>query len=356
MNTLKKPYDWTKIIEASLLESDEIPMLGKAPSFPWEEFSLILAKLTERSDLKIKPSDLDWRNASELLFGVGENPKILNFSLSPLEGEIYWAISESDLVHLSSLILTDSQTAPLFQDPDFLDGFHFFLATETLFTIDNLRFLEELTPRFSETKAPPSTDCLCTDISITLKESSLSGRLLISKTFVQSWRQYFSSHKPKKLPRELLPKLYANVGAEVARTEISLEQWSKVNPGDFLVLDSCSLNPKTKQGYVTITINGSPTLQAKIQGEGLVLFDEGDTSSSEEADSISPPPSSSVEKPVDEKQDPSSAEEEETADEEQDSPSAEEESADKEKNVLDEFDDDDFEFDDDDDDDFDFDD
>jgi flagellar motor switch protein FliN/FliY len=355
VNTEKEPYNWAKTVESALLQRDDIPMLGGAPTFPWKELSVILSRIFDRENLQVEPSELHWRSAGELLSGMGKNPKILHFVVTPLEGQLCWIMAEPDLVTLSSHLFSDSSSSAPFKDMDFLQGFHYFLATEVMHAIDSLRFLKRLTPRLSTDSTLPSVESLCLDVSITVDEKTTWGRLVVSPSFLESWKQNFAPYRPTTLSSDFLAAFDVTIGIEVGKTELSLEEWSKVRLGDFLVLDNCSLDPDTHEGAATLTVNGHPTFQGTLKGNTIEL--QGLSGTTQKV--VAAPPQASeasiasdtpeeeaiaVETPVEARPPPQA-----------NSPSQGTDDADLDDDNDDDFDDDDFDFDDDDDD-FDFDD
>lgn len=343
MNETNTPFDWVKSVEASLLQSDNIPLFGGAPAFPWKEFNHLLSRTLEREDLKIEPSELRWRSSHELLAGVGENPKILNFVISPLEGPLCWAISEGDLIRLSAYLFSDAAVEAPFQDHDFLQGFHHFLAAEAMYAIDNLRFLQKLTPRLSENTEVLQTEALCQDVHITIQGKPLWGRLLISSPFLESWKEQFAPYKPTRLSANFLTGFDVNVAIQLGACDLNQEILNALKPGDFLLLDECTIDPETFQGSVKVTSNGFPAFSGVLK-EGSVTLQNSVSSTSPQETTAIPPAEEAASTTVSE----------EKAQEGQEI----QKEAKKEKVNDDDFDDDDdFDFDDDDDDDdFDFDD
>jgi flagellar motor switch protein FliN/FliY len=63
------------------------------------------------------------------------------------------------------------------------------------------------------------------------------------------------------------------VHLEAGRVNLNLSEWKKIKIGDFLFLDTCSLDPDEDKGRVTLTINGSPYFRARIKQGSIKILE-----------------------------------------------------------------------------------
>ena len=113
-------------------------------------------------------------------------------------------MASEDIALLMRLLLMKESKNNDVIDPDFQKGFYNFLAVAVLNTIGTLEFDKTLTPHLTSNTELPSSTAFCMDITISLMEKFLMGRLVISSEFLQSWKERYTSRKlnPLSAPRE----------------------------------------------------------------------------------------------------------------------------------------------------------
>lgn len=268
------PYDWIREIPTSLLQLDEIPLLGYPPNFPWEEFAQKLAKILEINRLEIKPHDVEWRKAADLLTGIGSHPIPLQFTIPSIEGRLCWVLAERDIHILMGLLLA-KQNKPLdIIDHEFQKGFIHFLAYEICHVLNDVQFDKTLTPHILDQEDLPNTDSLCMDLSIDIDGQPFVGRLIISPDFRKSWKErYAVRNLDVPLHPELAEKIQIPVHLEAGRADLTLADWKQVKPGDFIILDFCSLDPTEEKGRIMMTVNGLPFFRAKLKDGNIKILE-----------------------------------------------------------------------------------
>jgi flagellar motor switch protein FliN len=267
-------YDWIKQIPHSVLELDSVPLLGTPPSFPWAEFTEELRKLLQLEDLQIQFSPMQWRDSDKHFEGI-EDTSPLFFTIPSLEGTFCWAMSKSDISTLMSIVVLKQASSFPEIDADFQEGFYHFLAIEVLNTLTKVDFDKNLKPALSSSIELPTKPSLCADISISIKQSPLFGRLILSPEFHTSWKERYAHRtlgSPYRSP--LAQKLSVTMHLEAGKVNLNLSEWSKVIPGDFLLLDSCSLEqPGFDKGRIMLTINGIPFFRGKIKEGNIKILE-----------------------------------------------------------------------------------
>ncbi len=262
--------NWLKQIPTSLLEEDEIPLVGFPPNFPWEELSKKLAQLFQLQDLSISPAQaLEWRDESTLVSGLGDDLRILQLVLSPGEGIIYWAMSTQSLRALMGLLLNHDSKALSALDSDFTEGFYRFLATEIIQTMPQLNFDKSLTFHILQDNKLLHEPALCLDVSIKIKEQAFWGRLILSSKFRREWKERYANRTLLAFGQSLNLTFHLEAG----RVSLAPRVWAKVKPGDFVFLDACSLNPREGSGQLKLTIHGLPLFAAELADDGIKLLD-----------------------------------------------------------------------------------
>lgn len=266
---------WLRQIPGELYNLDEKPLIGFPPAFPWQAFSSDLANSLQIANFSIVPGNLQWRSETELFNGLGDRLKTLCLNVSPLTGQIWLAMPEQALSSLMRAILNpDRQASAEFIDEAFSNAFHQFLAAEAINSFSKVDFDKKLSPTVLKESNIPAEPCLCLDITITIGNEASYGRFLISQEFRKSWVQrYAQQQKGLALASPMADALDVIIHLEAGKVHLKPSEWKQIVPGDFVILDSCSLDPNEDKGRVMLVINGSPFFRAKIKQGSLKILE-----------------------------------------------------------------------------------
>ncbi len=263
-------YDWIKKIPGSLLEHDELPLLGSPPQFPWDGFIAKLSETFPNNTITVESSEPKWLSEDELFSGLGTPTKFLAMTISSLEGNVYWALAEEELARLMGALLGNAVT-----DPEYLEGFHHFLALEAINAARKGGFDSHLSVQLMTADEKPSGTQLGFDITITLNGSAFTGRLFINTTLSTSLKNHYYKESEKALYNsELAEKINVLASLEVGSTKLTPKEWSTVSLGDFVILDNCHFKPGDNKGIVMLSYKGKPLFIAKLQEDGTVKLSE----------------------------------------------------------------------------------
>lgn len=264
--TTPKSFDWVREISPDLKKLDSIPLTG-SPPFPWEELSAKLSQTFER-ELTIKPGETTWRKKEDLLTGLGDTPYPLTLTIPSLRGQVCWVMPAQEIEVLAALLLTKDPRPLTFHDPSLNESFYRFLALEVLHHLTQID--NTLTPILSNHSSLPSEDSLCKDISLLIDGETLWGRLMIHPEFRTSWVEHFAQ---QSVPSEIGQLIETTVHLEAGKCQMTPQEWKSINLGDFLLLDSCTLETEHFDGKVLLTINGHPTFRAKLKDGTLKILE-----------------------------------------------------------------------------------
>lgn len=265
-----KTYDWIKQIPSSLLQWDDLPLLGDSPKFPWEDFSTKIMEALSLEGFMVSPGDIQWRSEADYNERIA-NPITLFFQAGSIEGSLAWIMSKNDVVTLMKHLLLQGEKANnVVLDEDLTDGFFHFIALETLRSISLLEFDNSLNVQLCEEGSLPTEAALAQDVSIKLPGHTLNGRLLISSDFRKSWAK---RHAPKTpdvyLQSPLSEKLDLQVHMQTGKVAMARNEWNALSIGDFLLLDSCGIDPVTGEGAINLAVHGLTLFQGSLK-EGKI--------------------------------------------------------------------------------------
>lgn len=265
-------YDWIKQYPSSLLQLDEVPLLGKGPAFAWDQFSVELGRIFQSPDLQVQGSDFQWRTAEKITEGMGEHFTPLYFNVSGLNGTVCWLLNEADVRHIMSLLLNEDDEATHHLDKDFVEGFYQFLVLETLQALSKNELGKTLSPKPLSRKELPNEESLTSDVTILLKGKTFVGRLVLSPDFRRAWKEKYSNRQ-LGISGPVSEKVQVTLRLEGGKTTMKRSEWSKVQPGDFVILDHCTLDPDSEKGRIMVTLNGLPLFRAKVKDGNVKLLE-----------------------------------------------------------------------------------
>lgn len=272
--TVTVPYDWLKQIPKTMLEKDESPLLGAPPPFPWDKFSAIFAKVFQLENLKIEPGQWQVRESKDLLSGLGSKVVPIHCDVAPLQGTVCLVLPEKDIERMMNYLFTKKMQTGEILDPEYKQAFLQFLALETFNIINKLEYDKGLTPHVLDKTDVPNQSGLCQDIKITLDGTAITARLILSDELRNAWKERYAARSVNvSLPTSLAQALTVIVSLSGGKTTLNYSEWNNIHLGDFLILDTCSLDPGEDKGRVILTLNDRPLHRAKIKQGNIKILE-----------------------------------------------------------------------------------
>ncbi|MBI3211413.1 MAG: hypothetical protein HYZ47_01845, partial [Simkania negevensis] len=232
----RKEERWIKQVTSLIPQSQELPMWGALPSFPWEEFSAKLKDLLNLKKLSITPGLSEWKKEGAALKGMGNSPLQLGIVLSPIEGSLSLVFPSENFSKLSSWAIHSKASAMGFSDPYLQKGFFRFLALEALSLISNIEMFSGLSPKLTDLPLP-SGDAYCVDIAIEYEKETILGRLIFSSLFHSSFKARVNAQWQLSIPSHLYSEIFLSLSLSPGQLSLSQEKFKKLKHGDFLFLD-----------------------------------------------------------------------------------------------------------------------
>jgi hypothetical protein len=282
--------DWIKDLPSSLFKEDEIPLLGISQPFPWKEFSQKLSKAFNIRLIDIQSKGPAWICESDYFAGLGAPYEVFKFSIPPIQGKLYWAISRQDLSLLVSRLIVDDPQVILgdilaLQDKELEEAFIKFIIFETIKVFNQLKIDPKISPQLIEQKEPsesslPATSedgepALCLDLILLFNEAKMNARLIIPNELRRSWKDYISANKFSLLASHgIAQKVPVTIHAEAGKIDLTLEEWNQLQPGDLLIPDSCSLSSEEGEGEVLLTLYGERICQGSLDKNKIRIVEK----------------------------------------------------------------------------------
>jgi len=173
---------------------------------------------------------------------------------------------------MSQLLLKKGGITPI--NGDFQKAFHQFIAIEAIHSLNTLGYAPQFTPHIAGENEIPEQDMLCMDLAITLDSEKISGRLFITPELSQSLKKHYAKEASKApFSKPLSEQVEITLHLEAGSTTLSYQEWKLVQPGDFLILDRCSIKPGLDKGRVMLTLNGHPLFRAKVKDGNVKILE-----------------------------------------------------------------------------------
>lgn len=263
------PDNWLQKIEQALLESKELPVLEEEYVFPWAECTHVISSALDLKELKLSTTAAGWKPQEQCLLGLGEHPILLGVELPPISGSMVWALSSEDAAALTFYFLPQEG----FSDPRFQEGFYRFLMLQAIQAIDHAKLFKGSSLHLLMEAMPPQEESLCVEVAIGLPQQTVYGRLICPASFMNLFKSHQALPKSSPLDTDQAKQLEVTLRMEVGSSSVSSEEWKSVRPGDFLVLDRCSYDPKIDKGSVLLILGRTPLFQGRIKPDGLKILD-----------------------------------------------------------------------------------
>lgn len=275
---MKEPqtsFDWIREISPRIKSLDDIPLTGNAPPFPWKELSERLARTFDREGIAIRLDEISWRSEEELYEGIGSHALSSAFSVPSMRGEACLVIPIQEIESLAALFLTKESHPPIsIHEHSLIEAFYRFFILEVLYEFNQLFHDKTIVPVLTEKTTLPFEDSLCLDVSLSVKDRILRGRLMLSPDFRSSWVEHFASRAlPLAEPGSVGRAADVELHLEAGQTYLSLAEWKTVKEGDFVMLDNCSLDPDTLEGALLLTAKGRPLFKIQLSDGNVKILE-----------------------------------------------------------------------------------
>ncbi len=266
-------YDWLNLVEKALEKTEQLPSLEENFPFPWADASHAIGSGLKLTDLQLSSTRAGWKKPEQALKGLGEKQFLVSVEMAPIEGAVFFAMSEHDVAYLTTHTLIGGEHKEGFSNAKLREGFYHFLLLKAIEAIDHLKVFKEASLHFSTQHTLPMEEAFCIDIDCALSEKTLHGRLICPQSFLTGFKAFQPMQKGTLLSSESTQEIDVSLRCEVGHTAISQEEWNNVQVGDFVILDRCTYDPTEQKGSATLMLGTTPLLIARMKPEGMKVLD-----------------------------------------------------------------------------------
>ena len=266
-------YDWLNLVEKALAKIQQLPSLEENFPFPWSEASEAISSGLKFSEFTLSGSRPAWKNHDQALQGFGEKVFIIPVEVTPIEGSLFFVMSEHDVAYLTAQSLISGEQKEGFSNAKLREGFYHFLFLKALEALDRLKIFKDVSFHVSSNILLPLESAFCMDINCAFSEKTLHGRLICPQSFLTAFKAFQPMQKGTLLSSEITQHIDVSLRCEVGHTLISQEEWDKIQIGDFVILDRCTYDPSEEKGSMTLLLGTTPLLMTRMKPEGMKILD-----------------------------------------------------------------------------------
>lgn len=271
--TTKSTYDWVSYVERAILDLDDIPLLGQAPSFPWEAFTNEFSAFLGIKGLQIKPVKWNWFSPSSLSDNLGDDVTCLNFSVLPLQGKVSLLLPAMDVNSLMTWLVEKKAGMSTLINSQFVTGLLAYVSVEALHHLEKNAFFDGFLLRYLSDESLPSARALGVDIQMKAYGETLTCRLLLPEIFRKNWITHFLE-RPKHLSEENKENVQLLCTLEAGHIRRDIKEWKEIEVGDFVPVENCQVDPEAKTGSLNLTIGRRALFRVRIKDMGLKILEQ----------------------------------------------------------------------------------
>lgn len=267
------PFAWLRKVDQALLQLDQIPLFGYAPQFDVDLIASMMASHLNTPSLKIETSDCGWRTEKKILAGLGSNIFSLGISVSPLAGNAIWMIGREDIARITGLMMNGKTRSKALSSEILQEGFYRYLILEALDSLQSLEPLKEFSLKMNEEPESSLEKAYCIDVKISIDQHAFWGRLVLDPQFMTAWQRHFASLRELFSLTPLAQTLEVPVSICTGTCRLTLQEWKKLNAGDFILLDHGGYDPRHHEGVASLQIGATALFQVSVKENKIKLID-----------------------------------------------------------------------------------
>jgi flagellar motor switch protein FliN/FliY len=255
-----KPFVCKAIIEAG-----EIPLLEPLV-FDKEKIEIALKELLNVDNASLDIHEIYVYEHKKIYDILGNDCVSIGLTLSPIEGDVFLLLSKQDMLKLVMMALNQEKvdlSEPL------LKAFRDFFIIKMMQHFESAKAVEDLSIRLNDDEKIPNQSLICLKAMICTYKHNISFILALSPEFRRNFIKYKHQKKISTFtPTSHIP-LTLSIG--IGKIHLSLEEWQKINKGDFIIIDTC-YNAKDKQGSVFVSYNHFVLFQGLMEKSKIKLI------------------------------------------------------------------------------------
>lgn len=272
--TTQQAYDWIRTLPPSILEFDEIPLIGHAVAFPWQKAVDTITRRFELDKLSLVPGHWEWRSKDELFTGLSGEPHLIPIGLTGYEGRALFAIDKRDIEVLASSLLLHKVEEPDFIDPSYLEAFFKFIALEACDVFSEIEWEKGLQCHLLKDEPVADEPHLTMELAIELSTRTLHSRIILDNTLRKEWQSKHILPFEVATNPALAKKMNLPVSIQAGHFSMKLDEWNHVQPGDFILVDKLDLNENLQSGSLLLMVHHLPYFKAHLDNGAIILQEQ----------------------------------------------------------------------------------
>jgi flagellar motor switch protein FliN/FliY len=255
-----KPFVCKAIIEAG-----DIPLIEPLV-FDKGKFEIALKELLNVDNASLIIDEIGVYEDEKIYDILGKDCVSIGLTLLPIEGKVFLLLSKQDELELVMMALNQEKvdlSEPL------LKAFRDFFIIKMMQYFESAKAVEDLSIRLNDDEKIPNQLLICLKAMICTHKRNISFIIALSPEFRRNFIKY--KHQKKISTFTFTSHIPLTLSIGIGKIHLSLEEWQKINEGDFIIIDTC-YDSKDKQGSVSVSYNHFVLFQGLIEKSQIKLI------------------------------------------------------------------------------------
>lgn len=264
---------WYQKIAVDLVDLLEEEGFLSFPYLPLKEIEAKIAHPFHWKDFSLSMGQMEWKNRENFFTGLGDMPVSIGVHASPLEGEIFWVMGREDLTKLISWFRDTSGNQIVADSPDLIKGIYRFMILQILDQLGKIAPLQQFSFKIVD-KGQMGKTGYTIDLSLKKGDEALWGRLIFSHTLKTSYENHFAKAKSTLLDLATPSPVSLPISITAGSFEMTQEELSSLQEGDFVITHNATLHPDTEQGSLLLNLQEKPLFLLRYKDGKVTVAEE----------------------------------------------------------------------------------
>jgi len=257
-------------IETNLIDYLDLPKNLSQIPFPIFEVEQAAKKVFQLEEFRIHAEQQKLISQEEISLFFENNPFHICLKATSLQSEAYCLMSQTEMNNFCSFLL-EANPAQI-SDEEFLQALFFYATSQLLSSLQQTSFTKNINIQIQDSFSLPKEPLYDMPITLQTETKTATCHLAMTLPFQKDLFAHFQT-KVTSIPTDLKKSLQIPLGLEIGSTELSYQEVSKLENGDFILLDRCTFDPDTGHGNVSFMLGEKSIFRGKIKEGEIKILD-----------------------------------------------------------------------------------
>jgi len=257
-------------IEANLIDYLDLPKNLSQIQFPTFEIEQAAKKIFQLEEFSIRAQEQKLISQEDISLFFENNPFHICLKATTLQSEAYCLMSQTEMNNFCSFLL---EAFPMqISDEEFLQALFFYATSQLLSSLQQTSFAQNINIQIQDSFSLPKEPLFDMPLILQTDTKTATCHLAMTLPFQKDLFAHFQT-KVTSIPTDLKKSLQVSLGLEIGSTELSYQEVTKLENGDFILLDRCTFDPDTGHGNVSFMLGEKSIFRGKIKEGEIKILD-----------------------------------------------------------------------------------